>query len=116
MISYRPVPELVLGRKGFKSAIAAMAMAAVIGTTAFAPQAASAAPSASPVTVTPRDGPAGELTTEAFHVHGATLLVWPEVANLRASSRGRLRVRIRGRARCLPYRAAADRTLGAHRA
>ena len=53
MISYRPVPELVLGRKGFKSAIAAMAMAAVIGTTAFAPQAASAAPSASPVTVTP---------------------------------------------------------------
>ena len=36
MISYRPVPELTAGRKGFRAAIGAMALAAVLGTTAFA--------------------------------------------------------------------------------
>ncbi|MGV0111132.1 hypothetical protein [Arthrobacter sp. CP30] len=37
MISYRPTPELAVGRKGFRAAISAMALAAVLGTTAFAP-------------------------------------------------------------------------------
>lgn len=37
MISYRPTPELTAGRKGFRAAIGAMALAAVLGTTAFAP-------------------------------------------------------------------------------
>ncbi|WP_104116300.1 hypothetical protein [Arthrobacter sp. B1805] len=37
MISYRPIPELTAGRRGFRAAIGAMALAAVLGTTAFAP-------------------------------------------------------------------------------
>jgi hypothetical protein len=37
MITYRPTPELTAGRMGFKAAIGAMALAAVLGTTAFAP-------------------------------------------------------------------------------
>ncbi|MHA7192037.1 hypothetical protein ACX80N_17270 [Arthrobacter sp. MDT2-16] len=37
MITYRPIPELTAGRKGFRAAIGAMALAAVLGTTAFAP-------------------------------------------------------------------------------
>ena len=37
MISYRPTPELTAGRKDFRAAIGAMALAAVLGTTAFAP-------------------------------------------------------------------------------
>ncbi|WDF33305.1 hypothetical protein PTW37_15870 [Arthrobacter agilis] len=37
MITYRPTPALTAGRKGFRAAVGAMALAAVIGTTAFAP-------------------------------------------------------------------------------
>ncbi len=37
MISYRPTPELTPGRKGLRAALGAMALAAVLGTTAFAP-------------------------------------------------------------------------------
>ncbi|MFC3300748.1 hypothetical protein FJV46_06055 [Arthrobacter agilis] len=37
MITYRPTPALIAGRKGFRAAVGAMALAAVIGTTAFAP-------------------------------------------------------------------------------
>jgi hypothetical protein len=37
VISYRPTPELTTGRRGFRAAIGAMALAAVLGTTAFAP-------------------------------------------------------------------------------
>ncbi|MHA7217784.1 hypothetical protein ACX80L_02715 [Arthrobacter sp. MDT1-48-3] len=37
MISYRPTPELTPGRKGIRAAIGAMALVAVLGTTAFAP-------------------------------------------------------------------------------
>lgn len=37
MISYRPTPELTTGRKGFRAAIGAMVLAAVLGTTAFGP-------------------------------------------------------------------------------
>ena len=35
MISYRPVPALTLGRSGFRSAVASMVLAAVIGTATF---------------------------------------------------------------------------------
>jgi hypothetical protein len=35
MISYRPTLELTTGRKGFRAAIVAMVLAAVVGTTAF---------------------------------------------------------------------------------
>lgn len=37
MISYRPTPELTSERKGFRAAIGAMVLAAVLGTTAFGP-------------------------------------------------------------------------------
>jgi hypothetical protein len=43
VISYRPTPELTTGRKGFRAALGAMALAAVLGTTAFAPIGAEAA-------------------------------------------------------------------------
>ncbi|MDQ0736131.1 hypothetical protein [Arthrobacter agilis] len=43
MISYRPTPELTPGRRGFRAAVGAMALAAVLGTTAFAPMGAEAA-------------------------------------------------------------------------
>ncbi|BBE24014.1 hypothetical protein MN0502_28970 [Arthrobacter sp. MN05-02] len=43
MISYRPTPELTAGRKGIRAAIGAMALVAVLGTTAFAPNGADAA-------------------------------------------------------------------------
>ncbi|OUM41871.1 hypothetical protein [Arthrobacter sedimenti] len=46
MISYRPTPELTAGRTGFKAAIGAMALAAVLGTTAFAPIGAESDPQA----------------------------------------------------------------------
>ncbi|KQO00817.1 hypothetical protein ASF21_10900 [Arthrobacter sp. Leaf234] len=42
MISYRPIPELTVGRKGIRAAFAGMALAAVLGTTAFAPLGAEA--------------------------------------------------------------------------
>lgn len=37
MISYRPTPELAAGRTGFRAALGAMVLAAVLGTAAFAP-------------------------------------------------------------------------------
>lgn len=37
MISYRPTPELAAGRTGFRAALGAMMLAAVLGTAAFAP-------------------------------------------------------------------------------
>lgn len=51
MISYRPTPKLAAGRTGFKAAMAAMTLAAVIGTSAFAPP-ATTAPSAAAQHVT----------------------------------------------------------------
>ncbi|MDN4610335.1 hypothetical protein [Arthrobacter burdickii] len=44
MIAYRPTPELTTGRTGFRAALGAMALAAVLGTTAFAPIGAEAGP------------------------------------------------------------------------
>jgi hypothetical protein len=46
MIAYRPTPELTAGRTGFRAALGAMALAAVLGTTAFAPIGAEADPPA----------------------------------------------------------------------
>ncbi|WP_146069650.1 hypothetical protein [Arthrobacter sp. B0490] len=46
MISYRPTPDLAPGRRGLRAALGAMALAAVLGTTAFAPASAGAAPAA----------------------------------------------------------------------
>jgi hypothetical protein len=51
MIVYRPTPELTAGRTGFKAAIGAMALAAVLGTTAFTPAGAEAALADAPTIV-----------------------------------------------------------------
>ncbi|KNC20160.1 hypothetical protein AC792_02485 [Arthrobacter sp. RIT-PI-e] len=37
MISYRPAPQLTTGRRGFRAALGAMMVAAVVGTAAFGP-------------------------------------------------------------------------------
>ena len=46
MISYRPTPDLTPGRRGLRAALGAMALAAVLGTTAFASAGTGAAPAA----------------------------------------------------------------------
>lgn len=46
MISYRPTPELTPGRRGLRAALGAVVLAAVLGTTAFAPTGAGTATAA----------------------------------------------------------------------
>ncbi|MEG9249407.1 hypothetical protein V6S67_15065 [Arthrobacter sp. Soc17.1.1.1] len=51
MISYRPTPEPTPGRRGLRAALGAMVLAAVLGTTAFAPAGADTATAAADAVV-----------------------------------------------------------------